>query len=47
MFICLGFAMISTILSFGFQDIYQVKREKKSGLVKTLKEYGGDEMHPI
>lgn len=42
MFICLGFAIISTILSFGFKDIYEVKREKKSGLGQTLKEYGRD-----
>lgn len=42
MFICLGFAIISTILSFGFKDIYDVKKENKSGLGQTLKEYGGD-----
>lgn len=42
MFICLGFAVISTILSFGFKDVYEVKREKKLGLGQTLKEYGRD-----
>ena len=44
MFICLGFIIISTILSFKFEDIYEVKKEKNnsSGLIYTLKEYKQD-----
>ncbi len=44
MFICLGFIIISTILSFKFEDIYEVKQEKNnsSGLIPTLKEYKQD-----
>lgn len=44
MFICLGFIIISTILSFGFKDIYEVKKEdrKKGGLKNTIKEYKHD-----
>ena len=44
MFICLGFIVISTILSFKFEDIYEVKKEKNnsSGLIPTLKEYKQD-----
>ena len=44
MFICLGFIIISTILSFKFEDIYEVKKEKNnsSGLIHTLKEYKQD-----
>lgn len=44
MFVCLGFIIISTILSFKFEDIYEVKKEKNnsSGLIHTLKEYKQD-----
>ena len=44
MFVCLGFIIISTILSFKFEDIYEVKKEKNisSGLIPTLKEYKQD-----
>ena len=44
MIICLGFIIISTILSFGFKDIYKVKKHHKLniGLSNTLKEYGND-----
>lgn len=44
MLICLGFIIISTILSFSFEDVYKVKREKKNGigLIFTLKEYKQD-----
>lgn len=44
MFICLGFIIISTILSFGFGDIHEVKQEKnnKGGLMPTLKGYKQD-----
>lgn len=44
MLICLGFIIISTILSFGFKDIYKVKKDKKAniGISNTLKEYGND-----
>ncbi len=44
MIICLVFIIISTILSFGFEDIYKVKKDKKEkiGLAVTLKDYGDD-----
>lgn len=44
MLICLGFIIISTIISFGFKDIYEVKKEdrKKYGLKNTIKEYEHD-----
>lgn len=44
MVICLGFIIISTILSFGFKDIYDVKKEERNdtGLIHTLKEYKQD-----
>ncbi len=44
MFICLGFIIISTILSFGFKDIYEVKKEdiKKDSFKNTIKEYKHD-----
>lgn len=44
MLICLGFIIISTILSFGFKDIYEVKKDHKlnMGLSNILKEYGND-----
>ena len=43
-FICLGFIIISTILSFKFKDIYEVKRKKtkKIEIGKTFKTYGKD-----
>ena len=41
MVICLGFIIISTILSFGFRDIYEVKKEK-GRLKNNLKEYSND-----
>lgn len=40
--ICLGFIVISTILSFGFEDVYKVKRKNNTGLICTLKEYKQD-----
>lgn len=44
MIICLGFIIISTILSFGFKEIYEVekKNREKHGLKNTLKEYNSD-----
>ena len=42
MLICLGFIVISTILSFGFKDVYKTKKRKSIGLVKTIKDYGND-----
>lgn len=44
MFICLGFIITSTILSFGFKDIYEVKKEsrEKDGFRNTIKEYRHD-----
>lgn len=40
--ICLGFIVISTILSFGFKDVYEVKKEEKLELSNTIKEYKKD-----
>lgn len=40
MFICLGFTIISTILSLGFRDIYEVKQ--KESLNKVIKDYSKD-----
>ena len=42
--ICLGFVIISTILSFKFKDIYEVSNDKKQeiSLAKTVKEYAKD-----
>lgn len=44
MLICLGFIIISTILSFGFKDIYEVDstNRKKIKLSDNLKSYGRD-----
>lgn len=44
MFICLGFIIISTVLSFGFKDVYEVKKEKmeNTGFRNILKEYKND-----
>ena len=44
MFICLGFAIISAILSFKFKEIYETKKERKEKLdIKSkVKEYGND-----
>lgn len=44
MIICSIFLVISTILSFGFKDIYPVDREsrKEKGFKNTIKEYGND-----
>lgn len=44
MIMCLGFIIISTILSLGFEDIYKVKREKKKDIsfITTLKDYKQD-----
>ena len=44
MLICLGFIVISTILSFGFKDVYQVKQDTKEKIkIKgVLKGYGQD-----
>jgi len=41
MFICLGFIIISTILSLKFKDVYKTKY-KKSNITSTLKEYSVD-----
>lgn len=42
MYICLGFLILSTILSCGFKDIYSIKKNKNSGLIKTIKDYNKD-----
>lgn len=36
-YICLGFIIISTILSFGFHDIYPIKKNKKEHLIEKYK----------
>ena len=43
-YICLGFIIISTILSFKFRDVYDMEYEKKKagGLSTSLKEYSKD-----
>jgi len=40
-FICLGFIIVSTILSLKFKDVYEVK-ERKNNFKNTLKEYSVD-----
>lgn len=44
MYICLGFIIISTILSFGFKEIYEVEHneDRKINIGTTLKEYKDD-----
>lgn len=43
MFITLGFCVISTILSFKFEDIYKPKEKiEKQNIIDTLKEYKKD-----
>ena len=42
MFICLGFILISTILSFGFKDVYKTEKIESANLSNTLKEYKKD-----
>lgn len=43
MIICLSFIVISTIISFGFKEIYEVKQDTKEiGFTKVFKEYGND-----
>ncbi len=41
MYICLGFIIISTIISFGFNDIYEVS-SKDTSIMETLKGYKND-----
>lgn len=43
MVICLGFIVISTVLSFKFEDVYKVEVDKKKpNLKSTIKEYSVD-----
>lgn len=42
MYICLGFIIISTILSFGFKDVYEVENTNNNSFKNTLKEYSSD-----
>lgn len=42
MFICLGFVVISTVLSFEFRDIHPVKKQDRKKLNIVLKEYSSD-----
>ena len=39
--ICLGFIIVSTVISFGFEDVYEVKRLKKKDIT-IIKEYKQD-----
>lgn len=40
--ICLTFALISTILSFKFKEIYNTKKSKTNNAIETIKQYGTD-----
>lgn len=40
--ICFACTVISTILSCGFKDVYNIKKEKKKSTIVTFKEYGKD-----
>lgn len=42
MIICLGFIIISTVLSFEFKDIYEVEKQQNKGIKNTLKNYSKD-----
>ncbi len=42
MFICLGFSLISLVLSFRFKDVYEVQKSEQQKISLTLKEYGKD-----
>lgn len=42
MFVCLGFITISVILSFKFQDIYEVDEKQNKGIKTLIKEYKND-----
>lgn len=42
MYVCLACLIISTLLSCGFSDIYELKQEKKKNAVETFKQYGKD-----
>lgn len=42
MFICLGFIVVSTIISFKFYDIYEVKKDDKQKVSNIIKEYKED-----
>lgn len=41
-FICLGFIVISTILSFFFKEIYEPKEREKTSFKRVVKEYSHD-----
>ena len=42
MFICLGFVIISTVLSFSFKDIYPTKKNERKNIGQVLKDYSLD-----
>ncbi|MGN1311232.1 MAG: MFS transporter [Clostridia bacterium] len=42
MFICLGFVIISTVLSFSFKDIYPTNKDKRKNMGQVLKDYSLD-----
>lgn len=44
-YICLGFVIISTILSCFFKEIYETKKVKKTTLKSIVKEYNNDLIH--
>ncbi len=42
MFICLGFVIISTVLSFSFKDIYPTKKNERKNIGQVLEDYSLD-----
>lgn len=42
MIICLGFIIISTILSFKFKDVYEVQNKKQVSMFNVIKDYKQD-----
>lgn len=42
MFLCMGFVLISTILSFRFKDVHEVEKKENVKISKVLKEYKED-----
>lgn len=42
MFICMGFILISTILSFKFKDVHEVEKKENTKISNVLKEYRED-----
>ncbi len=47
MFMCLGFTLIATIISFGFKDIYKNDLQSRNNISESLKEYKEDFKYSI